>query len=299
MRGKFALAGVVLSLLASGLAGPSSAAAKATLPPRSQPVAELELKGSGGYSLTFIGRGGSIGLLAFKGLGGIASYETRGRVTPRGIQARFGGLGRIAVEFRPSGRVKRKRPPRGCRGAVRKTFPGIFVGTIGFRGEQGYTRGNAQRAKGSMELRPAWRCKGPQGNEDEAAGALPDLGAGSATLQATSTRGRLAFVAVAVRPPEERGVTLFSASATERRGGMTIERAAASLGPERTFAFDAGLGTATVSPPRPFSGSATLAPGPGSALTWSGSLKVDLPGKKGVPLATPNFTASLTTPLRQ
>jgi hypothetical protein len=118
----------------------------------------------------------------------------------------------------------------------------------------------------------------------------------STALQATSTRGRLAFVAAAYRPPEERGLTLFSASSTERRAGMTIERAAASLGPERTFSFDTGLGTATVSPPRPFSGSATLAPGPGGATAWTGSLKVDLPGRKNVPLATPSFTASLSQP---
>ncbi|MEX2448478.1 MAG: hypothetical protein WD404_07020 [Solirubrobacterales bacterium] len=77
---------------------------------------------------------------------------------------------------------------------------------------------------------------------------------------------------------------------------MTIERAATSLGPERSFVFDPGLGTATVSPPRPFSGSATLTPGPGGTTTWTGSLKVDLPGRKGVPLATPSFTASLTPP---
>jgi hypothetical protein len=297
MRGKFALMGIVLSLFASGLAGPASAGAKATLPPRSQPVAELELRGSGGYSLTFVGGGRTLGLLAFKGLGGIASYETRGRVTPDGIQASFGGLGRVAAEFRPSGRVKRKRPPRGCRGGVRKTYPGVFVGTIRFRGEQGYTRGSANRARGSMEIRPAWRCKGPQGNEDEAGGpGLPDLDGESTALQATSTRGRLAFVAAAYRPPEERGLTLFSASSTERRAGMTIERAAASLGPERTFSFDTGLGTATVSPPRPFSGSATLAPGPAGATAWTGSLKVDLPGRKNVPLATPSFTASLSPP---
>lgn len=294
MRGKFALTGVVLSLLALGLAGPASAGAKVSLPPRSQPVAELELKGSGGYSLTVVGGGRSVGLLAFKGLGAIASYEARGRVTPRGIQASFGGLGRVAAEFRPSGRIKRERPPRGCRGGVRKTYPGLFVGTIRFRGEQGYTRGSVKRARGSMEIGPAWRCKG-QGNE--AGGPpLPDLDGEGTVLEATSTRGRLAFVAAAFRPPEERGLTLFSASSTERRAGMTIERAATVFGPERGFVFDAGLGTATVAPPRPFSGSATLAPAPGGTTAWAGTLKVDLPGRKGVPLATPSFTAGLSPP---
>lgn len=298
MSGKFALTGVVLSLVAMSLLGPASAGARATLPPRSQPVAELELRGSGGYSVSIVGNRRTVGLLAIKGLDGIASYETRGRVTPRGVRARFGGLGKVAVEFRPSGRVKRKRPPRGCRGGVRKTFPGVFVGTIRFRGERGYTRASARRAKGSMEIRPAWRCKGRRGAEGEAGGpSFPDLGPGvTTTLQASSTRGRLAFVAAAWRPPEERGLTVFFATATERRGGMVVERGATAIGPERGFVFDAGLGTATVSPPRPFRGTAMLTTEPGGTTSWSGSLKVDLPGRKGVALATPTFTASLSQP---
>lgn len=295
MGKRFALAGIVLSLVVLSLAGPAGAAAKATLPPRSHPIAELELKGSGGYSVTVIGNRGTVGLLAIKGLAGIASYETRGRVTPRGIQARFGGLGRVAVQFRPSGRVRRKRPPRGCKGAVRKIYPGVFLGTIRFRGEQGYTRVSTRRSRGSMETSAPWRCRGNQDPEGEAGGpSLP--GADTTALEATSTRGRLAFAAVALRPPEERGVTVFSASSTERRRGMVIERAATTLGPERSFLFDIGLGTATVSPPRPFSGTATLATEPDGMTSWTGSLKVDLPGRKGVALATPTFTASLSEP---
>lgn len=295
MKGGFAPVGVVALLLASGALAPASAGAKASPPPRSQPVAEFELKGSGGYSLTFVGGGRSVALRATRGLGATVSYETRGRVTPGGIEATFGALGKVVVEFRPSGRVRRKPPPRRCRGTVRKTYPGVFVGAIRFRGEQGYTRARANRVNGSMELRSAWRCKGGRGGKGEARRPqLPDLDGESAVLQATSTRGRLVFGVVAYRPPEERGITLFAASSTERRTGMTIERTAITFGPDRAFAFDVALGTATASPPRPFGGGATLAPGPGGTTAWTGSLKVDLPGRKNVPLATPSFTANLS-----
>lgn len=146
-----------------------------------------------------------------------------------------------------------------------------------------------------MEIQPRWRCKGQRGSENQAGGpSLPGTGPDSTTLQATSTRGRLAFVAAAWRPPEERGLTLFSASATERRGGMIVERAALASGREGSFVFDTGLGTATVAPPRPFSGTATLGANADGTTSWSGSLRVDLPGRKGLALATPSFTAGLS-----
>lgn len=297
MSRRFAVVGVVLSLLGSGLAVPAGAGAKPSLPPRSQPVAVFQLKGTGGYSLTFIGKGRAVGLLAVKDSGAVASYETRGRVTPAGIRARFGRLGRVAVEFRPTGRVLHLRPPRGCRGGVRKAFGGVFAGTIRFRGEQGYTRGGAGRARGLMEVGPTWRCKNPQNARGRAAGpSLPELGTIGTTLGATSTRGRLAFGAAAVKRSGKPSEALFSVSSTERRGGMAIERAAVAFGPKRTFVLDTGLGTATVSPPPPFRGSATLTPAPDGTTHWTGSLEVDLPGRRGVPLATPSFTASLSQP---
>lgn len=256
---------------------------------------------SGDYSLAVAGRQRNVTLLAIKGLfEGFAIYEVRGRVTPGGVWASFGKLGKVAVKFRPSGRVRRKHPPRRCKGRARTTVHGVFVGSIRFRGEQGYARVRTRRASGSMQVRPPWRCKKPKSRTGGGDGPpLPDLGLSDiVSLDANATRGRLAFGVFAWRPPEEHGLTLFSASSSERRGRMTIGRAIMATGRERTFVFDIDQGTATVSPPPPFSGTANLSRGPDGTAGWSGSLRVDLPGRRNVSLANTNFTARLYKPFK-
>lgn len=286
--GSIAIAIAVLGT--SALAAPSAEA--------SRTVAMFSLPGSNGYSVDFgVTSGGRAVASAFRidssdtFFG--ATYETTGRVFGDRIRVRFGNLGRVTTFFHPSGRVKRRNPPRRCEGEPRLTSFGTFVGTVGFSGERGYTAAEASRARGRLLTLPRWRCK--RGRARVPLGLNPTAEQ-KIELEATAARTRSSFSVSATRPPEERGSTFFTASRIERRGGLLISRFAFTGGPERTFVVDDALGTATAEPPPPFSGSAAFVRNPDGSTSWSGSLAVDLPGAEDVPLADSTFTARLYRP---
>lgn len=262
--------------------------------PLRNPVASFAVPASNGYVVGVGGGRGRVSLLAIhRSLEGSVSYEVPARVTGEVVRARFGKLGRIAVRFQPSGRVKHRRPPRGCQGRPKRTIPGVFVGAIRFRGEQGYTRLAIGRAKGKMEESPRWRCRSAD-RGDASRAAKASAAEGTTVLEATSSRNRLAFSAGLVRPSGKREVAVFNATSNERRGKMLIERSALAIGRDRTLAFDEGLTSATVSPPRPFSGSAAFLTNPDGTTSWTGDLRVDFPGAKNRSLVGDTFTARLS-----
>jgi hypothetical protein len=86
----------------------------------------------------------------------------------------------------------------------------------------------------------------------------------------------------------------YSVSLRERRDGVKIERAIEGKAPAGAFSFDHGLRTATLGPPSPFSGTASIARNEDSfSPIWEGDLAVDLPGRPEVPLAGPGIHVSL------
>lgn len=222
-----------------------------------------------------------------------ASYETKGSLAGDRVRVRFGNRGRIAVVFRPSGRVKRRFPPTRCEGRPKVTRFGVFVGTIKFRGEQGYTGVDATRVQGQMRTTSRWRCRR---GRSAAARELGLFDRDRISLDVTAARSRTSLEISATRPPEEHGDTSFSVTRIERRGSMVISRILLVDGRERTFVFGEALDSATVAPPPPFSGSATFALEPDGSSAWRGSLRVDLPGAEGISLANDTYTARLYRP---
>jgi hypothetical protein len=84
----------------------------------------------------------------------------------------------------------------------------------------------------------------------------------------------------------------FSADARFREGDVAIYRYAGVAAPSASFGFDLRRHTATVAPPAPFSGQATLTKGSGGSV-WSGDLAVELPGAGTVALTGPGIGAEL------
>jgi hypothetical protein len=91
------------------------------------------------------------------------------------------------------------------------------------------------------------------------------------------------------------GVTAFIAGERRKRGRVLINRSASRVAPNGSeFTFDDGLASAHVEPLGAlFSGSADFT----DPSQWTGSLTASFPGAPDVPMAGPNFTASLKSVL--
>jgi hypothetical protein len=87
--------------------------------------------------------------------------------------------------------------------------------------------------------------------------------------------------------------TMLSASISERRGRIGIERSVHITTASSAFDFDIPAGTAHLSPPAPFSGAGSyLHPKHGHAR-WRGNLSVDFPGRSNFHLTGPGTHASM------
>lgn len=260
-------------------------------------VAEFDLEASNGYTafFEFSRQEASVAAIAVPSPLSVvsAAYISKGRFKEDRIRARFGNRGRVAVEFRPSGRATYRRPPRRCEGEPKVTQPGVFVGTIRFRGEAGYTELERARARGEMRTLTRWECR--RGRRARGAGLDPEaerftvLEAGAGGYPVAS------FSAIASRPKGRSGETRFVASRLEGRPtSMVVIRRVFAHGEDESFRFDEALSTATAAPPPPFEGSAAFTrDAGGEGGSWLGSLTVDFPGAADVPLAGEDSRAQL------
>lgn len=216
--------------------------------------------------------------------GRLVSYEVAGEVTQAGLKVRFGRLGLIDVAFTPTKTLSMTEPSEGCTGEPRTLQEGIFTGTIDFTGERNYVRIEGPQAEGSMSVISQWQC--PE---------EPTLFAGereSASLHASSRRCSCSFSA-GVHHSNSGGGSVFYGAKAERREGMGIVRVTFTYAGVSAFAFDHAAGTATVHPPRPFRGHATLRPRPHGRDLWRSTIRVPLLGVDPLRTSAPGFRAGL------
>lgn len=226
-----------------------------------------------------------VDLLAFR-KGAAASYEAPAKATATKIKATLGKVGRISVKFHPRG--KRRIAHIGCApGAKLRYQPGVWIGKIAFKGEEGFTRIEARSAK--QVVWPFLLIACPYIAEPEEFGAgLP--GAGLGALWRSKSRS-VGLQAITNRPG---GRLRLSASIEEQRGHLRILRIVKDFYPGAGFEFDQALSTATLRPPGPFfSGTATYSRAAEPQSRWTGDLSVDLPGRSDLPLTGTRFSVSL------
>jgi hypothetical protein len=230
------------------------------------------------------------------------------------INARLGSLGRIDVRFV---RTKTVRPHEGpkCAIAGLRTEVGHYVGAISFRGDDGFTRVQAHSAPGSVEREAPQSCHFPKAvehdpkterEEAETVGKLEEEEQAQKAeeehhvqLIATLDGGKVAFSAQREEVAGAKGkvtTTNFVAFGLRQRGRLRESAIdLIFLGGGSSFQLtDPSNPTAgaTVTPPAPFSGSATFLQESGQPPTWTGDLRVDLPGFGTVPLTGPGVKAS-------
>lgn len=228
----------------------------------------------------------------------IAGYVARGVVTPRRIEASFGGFGRIDVRFRPSGRVAKSATRRHCRGPDRYTSrPGVFVGNIRFTGERGYVAVRAHRAKGRVRSPLRLRCAS-QGFRAAGRRYARPLGGGPrfpfSVLQAGHREVLAATELIALQIGDR---TLYLALTEESLGSVAVVRYALALASSRSFAFNEALTSARLRPPAPFSRTGSYAAAPDGTKSWTGRLRVSFPGAPRVSLAGSQFWVDLESSL--
>ncbi|MGC1166268.1 MAG: hypothetical protein WA862_09165 [Solirubrobacterales bacterium] len=268
----------------------------------------LAIAGSNGFR-GFVSTEGhkQVALTLIKG-GILMDLRTRGRVSRHGIVARFGDLAKISVRFQDEPdaagpkRGRRGDSASGCSGRDPIVERGVFHGTIRFRGENEFTRIDAQRAPGTVEHRFRRVCKQSLLAAFEA--ALEEI-FGSLRVDLLEARARVdgtnvAFEAASFDVGSLLGPGVppsygFVGRTVERGDGMRVIRVANVEGGGGTLLAGkpgANPQTATVVPPKPFLETAKHLKERGIPASWIGPLAVRLPGAGPVPLTGPGFKSA-------
>lgn len=288
-----------LALLVIGVAPASAAAAEKNVSFDESDfpgqAVEFKLEGSNGYTIYFGAYSDpyiegndsrselGLGILR-EGDSGVASYRTHAIVSESYIKADLGPYGKVDLVRRPSGR-KRTIPVR-CTGGDTFTYePALYEGIVEFRGEHGYTGVEATQVR-ALPLISSFCGSGSGRGESRSSEER------GARLKGTSyAHGRT--LKFQVNKNHKRGRALFEAEIRERRDGVSIYRAVEGWLPPASFRYDPDLETATLSPPQPFSGSASLNRVPNSVTAlWGGDLAIHFPGRTAR-LAGPGMNVSL------
>jgi hypothetical protein len=226
-------------------------------------------------------------------------YEVPGEVSETGLKVRFGRLGLIDVAFTPTVTLDETEVSPGCTGAPRTLREGVFAGTIRFAGERNYVQIEAPQVEGSMSVFPHWDCPEEDGMSPfEPIPGVPQLSARAAgheretaSLHAGS-RDCSCFFGAGVHHRHSGGRSIFYGAKVEKRERMTIARVTTGLGPASAFDYDHEAGTATLDPPQPFKGHATLGREHGGGL-WRSTIRVPLLGAAPLRTDGPGFGAAL------
>jgi hypothetical protein len=216
--------------------------------------------------------------LTFSRDGLVAEYLVPAKLTDHSLKARFGSLGKLNFRFKP-------KKPKG------KCYAGLsFTGTFTFTGENRYVQIDTDHAEGAGLDQVYSSCEGSRG-------PVP-------TVVSVSTGDYLEAIAgswkhgtarrVEVTEYRTRGghrTVQISGFVREEREGMILGEGATVSAPAAAFPHNMKAGTATLTPPAPFTGSATLKPGRGGKGIWEGTLQVpSLRGGEPIVLTGPDFS---------
>ncbi len=245
-----------------------------------------------------------------------ATYRVPARIRPDSLRANLGALGQIDVHFHARKREVEVSQP-GCHGRPPVVEVGLFKGLIRFRGEDGYTRLSATRVRGELwnafrevcKLSAGLRARPMQRRVPRNAKLVPgavgrpkardknqliELGA-AWTGRSRAITVSYASVKVPLKRDKVFSLAFAGAEVRERRGRMDIERSALVVPDNGALllappAVDTQGATLTLPPP--FAGSASYESQPAATPTWSGSLRVHLPGANPVPLTGKRFVVA-------
>jgi hypothetical protein len=283
---------ICVGLCTAALLATPAGAAAIEMPPQG-PTAAFTVKGSHGYRVEVSIADGTSTISVDQGrlsLGSANYFSFHGHATTEVAETRLGHIGRVKVRFRPSGEVQRHPAPP-CNEGSQVTRSGVFEGTIRFHGEHGYTDVDVQRARGTIITVPRQSCSFSSGPKERNEKTRDTKGPREIIFSASSEAAGVSLSATRMQGAAEQSIV--SASTQESREGVVIARQVLQIVPIGSFSFDPELNSATLSPPAPFSGSASFERIDDYASRWEGPLTVSFPGRPDVPLTGRDFSWNL------
>ncbi len=279
---------VLVSVLALCVASPAAARSLA----QDRPIdIKLSAKASNGYKAELDSEGDKLRLTFSRGLFPGLTYVFHGKVSAKGIEARIADLGQIDLQFVPIGKTRTIRTPLRCGNARARVAEGNFVGSVSFRAELNAVRLDFSRAQGWIGT-PGWYC--PTTSFKEFVESQPK-GRTYTLLEAEEKKRRVLFSTYAgtdAEHPEPVGAEI-SAGMVTRRGPVKVDHLAVALA-ANVFSFDDELTSATFTAHKPFEGRGSYCASCAAGSSWTGDLRVSLPGIAGkVALAGSGFNATL------
>jgi hypothetical protein len=267
---------------------------------------QFQMRAANGYrlSLSVVNRRANVDFYRSTGHGGdqFVGYAIRRRISRGpGLHFRLGSEAAFDLRFVP--RKTKAEEYSSCEGGPEVVERGRFVGTIRFSGRGGFTRADAHHVNGTVTRTPPQTCRrerSPAGVDSVgiSTGGTSPLPKGALELIAGTTDRRLHFDAFRFDKPgfPEPLFQNFDASIYRSTPGFSMSSVATVAGAAHDFLGpEPGepLKAVTVSPPAPFTGSATFKMTSSRRAEWSGDLTVELPGYGRVPLTGPSVRAGL------
>jgi hypothetical protein len=260
--------------------GLSSASASGAMPVTGEegPPLAFSLRGTHGYLISGfayaepVTGAQEVGITVSRGKE-YTSYTAPARVTADSVRADLGALGRIDLVLHLSG--QKKTVDIRCSHESETYEAGTFEGIVEFDGEHGFTRARATKLAG----RPAFALTARHFCQEHGTGESRNQNEPGARLAGLSfAHGRA--LKFQLNKNRAGGRVIYSATLKERRGGIRIFCELSGVAPAGAFRYRADLRTATLSPPAPFTGAATLTRTPNSVSPHlAGSLTIAFPGK--------------------
>lgn len=284
---------VQLAVLVIFSMAPAPAGAEAPRPP----VLRFQLPASDGYTLQVKTQGALTHVSVWRGDREFATtYDVADSAHGSEIDADLGMLGRIHVQFNPSGLVRMVRIGNSNCWVPREL--GTFTGTISFQGENDYTSVEAVSVPGLVGTEWRGRCGVPK-----AASSAPSAlerravervwAVSDAMLMSRSPFSAETWSSTMLLVSAEGRAARYLAYRVELAGPkLTIFRRAGAVAARSTFAYIHTLRRATLAPPAPFSGEATYS---ARRHRLSGDLTVQFPGVPPETLTGPLYEARMRT----
>ena len=219
-----------------------------------------------------------------------STYVVRGSATSDRLAADLGQFGSVDLTFEPHGKPRHRNVPHTPRGCdVSETVRrGVLQGTFSFHPRFAETaidatEINAKLVTYELSCDPDQIAGGGRHHHPRNKAVI---------LNASNSQGEYGTRFEAVRILGQTSVQ-FNVTESERVDGVDIYSSMLTRAPKAAFTYNLHRGSATVTPPAPFSGSAQLAPADNGVPTWTGDLAVTLPDYGPTPLTGPAFQAGL------